>query len=242
MKKRINLLAICMLAICGVFVISCNQDEDYDEDFHDLDVIRYTTVAKTAQFEPGATQSFYNNNHGTYDEVMTVPTYESECMLWSIITVAINNNTKFEVTKKNGNTKYYKIGYDYPASKAYESVKQLAQGQTWREDGEDHIYTNGSMPPSIAANIAKKAGIMEGITRKFDTYQELFEFISNPSWAEKHPDGTYIICNDKLKHASVCNGTKKDIIRLEINIGNSSEQPENFNTADNSKDGFTLIY
>ena len=54
--KKINFIAACLLVACGIIVISCNQDGDYDEDFYGLDVIRYTSVAKTAQFEPtGAT-------------------------------------------------------------------------------------------------------------------------------------------------------------------------------------------
>ena len=240
--KKINFIAACLLVACGIIVISCNQDGDYDEDFYGLDVIRYTSVAKTAQFEPtGATQKFGNGTND-YDDGTTVPTYKDECTLWSLVTVAVNKKTKFEVTNKKGDTEYNSIGHGCTASYAYEYVKSLAQGQTWREDGEEHVYTNGAMPPSIAANIAREAGIMEGITRHFNTYQELYDFISDPSWANDHPSGTYMISNDKLTHTCVCNGIKKGEVKLQRNRDNMESQPKCFNTDDNSNDGFVLIY
>lgn len=151
--------------------------------------------------------------------------------------------------KKDGNEYLKEIGRDkYSASDAYTYVKGLAYGQEYNiydEHGNSIPckYSSGSMPESIAANVARESGIMEGVTVNFDTYDELYRYITNPEWSAKHPNGTYIISNKKEAHASVCNGvTNSGKIMLERNDDSDARQSGKYSQKNNENDGFILMF
>ena len=238
MKKSI-FASMGMLAISAITVISCSKDEEFDDQYN-----------LSVEFRTPKTRSSSNGveTESSGNGYQKVPTYENECMLWSILSIAVNKGATLTFADFNGSTTYKKIGNHYSASTAYRDVKALAIGQQWYEEDENgntvtKTYQGGAMPPSIAANISKSAGIMEGVTVNFETYDQLYNFITNPSWANKHPAGTYIISNNKERHASVCNGvTDKGNIKLQENYDSSTPQSTRYSNKRNGNDGFVLIY
>ena len=227
--------------------ISCSSDAESDDYYYNLDVTSRTPTTRSLNTEIegcGATQTFGNQPPSN----KTIPTYNGECMLWSILNVALEKKTEVPYINNQGKTEYRKIGNNYPASDAYDYVKGLALGQQWYEQGDNgqsicNTYQGGAMPISIAADIAGKSGIMEGITVQFDTYDELYKYITNPSWSEKHPAGTYIINNNTKNHASVCIGTTKGgDVRLKTNPASADNQDKRYSSEKNGEDGYVLMY
>lgn len=230
-----------MIAISVVTIVGCNKDEVFDDYYENLDVSNNTPLTRSGSMDyEGNGQSYYNNN------AYTPPTYDNECVLWSLITIAVNKGSKINVVNnKNNSVSTKKISRSYTATNAYNYVKSLAIGQTWtsEEDGLVHTYVGGAMPNSIAANIAKQSGILEGIEQKFNSYEDLYAFITNPTWSKAHPDGTYLISNMTIGHTTVCNGCNKNgSIKLEINNNSSANQESVYSKEKNATNVYCLIY
>ena len=242
MKRLYYSFAACLLIAGGVAIVSsCNQEDDYDDFECNLDVAHHTSLRRSSMldhWESGSGQTLGGNGNSVY----TVPTYKDECLLWAIVTIAAENHIPITVIDGNGNEKKRTIGYGYTSSEAYDYLKGRAQGQTWMENDVTYTYSNGAMPPSIAEKISQKAGILQGKEEHFNTFRELYEYISKPSWIAEHKKGTYMISNNKLRHTSVCKGVKNNKILLVRNYDSDASQPSSFTEVDNSNDGFVLIY
>ena len=235
MKIKLFLTSL-VVGLCAVLVFSCSKDDEY-EDFYSLDINSHTPATRSSMNdwqETGASQTLGSNSESP--SPFTVPTFNDECMLWSLVTIAAKNGYVIM------NGEEVTIGDKYPASRVYADVKKLAVGMTWYEDNTKKTYTQGAMPASIAADIAKRAGILTGSVKTFESYDSLYTFISNPTWAKEHPAGTYIISNLSKTHATVCNGTSKNGIKLKVNNKSSAEQSKRYTKEDNAGDIFELIY
>ena len=246
MKRLYYSFAACLLIAGGVAIVSsCNQEDDYDDFECNLDVAHHTSLRRSSMldhWETGSGQSIGGNAYGI-DTAKVVPTYKDECVLWAIVTIIVKNEKMIKSYDANGNVTYHKVGEkNYSGYQAYQDMKALAKGQKWQEDGKTHTYTNGAMPSCIATNIVRKSGVMEGKSKEFSTYRELYKFISDPSWLAEHKEGSFMITNKKLKHTSVCSRVKSKKIKLMVNHSSSAPQPDCFTEDDNFDDGFVLIY
>lgn len=172
-------------------------------------------------------------NNSNYRDV---PKEKDECMLNAMLQIAVDQRKKVF-----GKT----ISSEYSAAEAYEKVKKCAMDyvKTDASGNSDPTYvpyTGGAMLPSLAAEIGKQSGILEGGIMHFESYEDMKAFLSTEEWREKHSDGSYIINSESERHASICTGIAKDgniKIKSAENRGGSTMNP---NKVDYT--GFTVVY
>lgn len=247
MKKMLIWVSMGILAISVITAVGCSKDEEVD-DFYNLDVEFRIPMTRSAQmdWEDGGASQTIGGSNIPYN---TVPTYDNECMLWAIVNIALTKGQGTVTIKgDNGENKKMKISTSYTASNYYDYVKGIAIGQDYSvlgDNGEsvNKTYQGGAMPSSIGIETARQAGIMEGVVRRFFSYNELYNYITDPIWKANHPDGTYMISNVTKQHASVCTGTSKSgNIKLKVNYSSDAPQDRKYTSKDNANDEYELMY
>lgn len=133
---------------------------------------------------------------------------ENECSLNALFNILLNKTDKnqrikLNIQNENGEWETKTIGTSYTMEQAYNDVKKaLSRPNTYPisdvngnpiPDGGYYNYNGGEMPPSMLREIGKQTGITSGVQKYFESYDALYKFISDPSWASKHPAGTYTI-------------------------------------------------
>lgn len=245
MKKGFILVSVGMLAI-SVIVVGCSKDEDHD-DFYSLDVSSRTPKNRSVWADGGASQTI-----GGMDNPYAIPKNESECMLYAIISIASSKRIPITCVTSAENGGYKQttntIGKGgFTAKKAYDYVKGLAMSQSWSPcdvygnpipNSDPYSYEGGAMSPSVAREIGKQSGILQGVSMYFSSYGDLQSYMKTSDFKENHHSGTYIICGESGAHAAIGKGVDKNgnVRYSDASHGNSkygeSEQ----------KGGWTLIY
>lgn len=228
MKFSKAAVPLCAIVAASVtFMVGCNDDSDLFDEPADLDVNQTVPLFKrNSQFD------IIQNNSNYRD----VPKEKDECMLNAMLQIAVDQRKKVF-----GKT----ISSEYSAAEAYEKVKKCAMDyvKTDASGNPDPTYvpyTGGAMLPSLAAEIGKQSGILEGGIMHFESYEDMKAFLSTEEWREKHSDGSYIINSESERHASICTGIAKDgniKIKSAENRGGSTMNP---NKVDYT--GFTVVY
>ena len=232
----------CLLITCGIAIVSCNQDEYYDELINDdLEVSHHTYLTRSSpiDFESGQTLG---------DNPNIIPVNYNECELWAMVSIAKENKIPIITGHdKNGNACHQTIDpYSFPASTAYEFVKGVATSNDWPEcdgngdptnSGNTIGYNGGAMPLTIAKAVGKETGILTGVTRRFHNYDLLMEFLDSQEWRSKELDGKFMIHDEMDKHTIVGLGFDK---KGKFKYRDSSTRSQTFErTKDHS---FILMY
>lgn len=231
---------MAILGLCVLCLTNCNQEDD-KELFDSLDVSSHTSLTRSSavDYESGATQSF-----GEKKNPYTVPVNQSECMLWAILTIAVDK--KIPITMSDGKT-IKTIDNEYTAEEAYNYIKSIATGKNFPAcdvngniiDGhEPYNYSGGAMFPSIAKSIGQQSGILKGGYIHFNSYDELQGYIQQNIQIGTLKPGSYIICSEDGKHATVGKGIDKN---GKLKYTDSSHISAKYNESD-KVGGWTLIY
>lgn len=217
--KKFTLLATSIIPIMAIVVVSCEKDDELNEFNYDLDVNSNVTLTKSVQsppYETGATQTL-----GGTDKY-SIPIYEDECMMYAMISIAKQKKSTITYLEQNSmggyKEKHGKIG-NVSASVIYEGVKNVASVGEWSPyDNKGNVtpvdqtnhYSGGEMLPSMACEVGKKSGILDGKQIYFSSYEEMENYIKNPTFQINHPAGTYIICSDSEAHATIGKGIDRN--------------------------------
>ena len=241
MKKNVVYASMGMLVISAFTVVSCSEDEELD-DFYNLDISSRTPITKSTQadWESGASQTIGGTNP------YAIPVNENECMLYALIKIASSQKIKINYVNNDGKEEHKEIGGKFSAEKAYNYVKSLATSQEWDPcdvygnpipDGDKYRYQGGAMAPSVAVEIGRESGILNGGYIHFSTFDDMQAHISSPEFQKDHPDGTYIICSEGSAHAAVGGLNRKGNVTY-TDANNSSSTYK-----DSEKNGsWTLIF
>ena len=124
--KKINFIAACLLVACGIIVISCNQDGDYNEDFYGLDVLYHTCATKSTLED----MSFIQNEDDVIKHNKKYPKEDDCCYLTVIMEQWIASKGNFYFgsgCEETAEQHYYKLKEDWreknPGWKEGDSVK-----------------------------------------------------------------------------------------------------------------------
>ena len=221
---------LCAIAMTSsILIVGCSEDTDLFETA-DLDVNQ--TVPLATRSNP---QDIYTGNQPQKESYLNVPKEEGECMLNAIIQIAVDKNKKVFG---------HSISERYPASYAYEVVKECAMDYVKMDSNGNPDptyvpYTGGAMTPSLAAEVGRKSGILSGQVLYFESYTAMQEHLNAYAWKSAHPAGTYIINSDGEQHASICTEIREngDIRIKSAQYGTSTMNPKNENYK-----GFSIIF
>lgn len=244
MKTKFLSFLLGLLCISGGAIVSCNQDDYYEDDSNCiLDISYHTSLTRSASWDSESGQHLGDNPNN-------IPVYYGECELWAMVSIAKDNDIPITTGHKdNGDPINNTIGdYNFPAATAYETIKGMAMANEWPEcdtnynpipNGHNQKYEGGAMPISIARSVGKEAGVIKGNTRKFSNYDDMLLYLQSDEWKEKNLDGKYMIHDNTDQHTTIGLGFNSDGI---LRYRDSSTHSSSFNTKKCSEHSYTIMW